>query len=174
MTIASLILSRLWFNIYISSSATHIAHYGILYWKDGQQKPVRWGEGEEGECFLLTAAHSLPSFTLQPKQPNFYTGQMHDTLVHHIPSRNNTHRGKSRVLSGVLHNRSYKRWIFGFFKFLLCTVFNTASSAAPQIPLCRRIPGSNSGLLRLRHWQSDALTTKLNLIHHARSHPLLG
>jgi hypothetical protein len=35
--------------------------------------------------------HSLPPFTLQPKQPKFYTGQMHDTLVHPIPSRQIIH-----------------------------------------------------------------------------------
>ncbi len=62
-------------------------------------------------------------------------------------------------------NQGWHRNNFFCVFLFSCTIFDTASSAAPQIPLCRRMLGSNPGQLRLRHWLSDALTTWLDLIH---------
>jgi hypothetical protein len=75
-----------------------------------------------------------------------------------VARRDDVERGTPRILSPKHGN------IFSLNIFLGGTKFSTASSAAPQIPLCRRMP--NPGPLQLVHWQSDALTNRLDLIRH--------
>ncbi len=82
------------------------------------------------------------------------------------PSRLCPNQHKSPFSSLCSKTFSFWSGIFLDF-FFLCTILNTASSAAPQIPLCWRMLGSNPWQLRLRHLLSDALhiTTRVDLIH---------
>jgi hypothetical protein len=67
------------------------------------------------------------------------------------------------IISRNIYRMGTLKVIMMDFLDFLSTLLNTASSAAPQIPLCRKMLGlgSNPGLLRLRHWQSDDLTNRL-------------
>ncbi len=86
----------------------------------------------------------------------------------------------SFLLTQVFWDPSWKPWFvrtesdkeqrdFLDFLYIFYMYFIQHCSSPAQLPLCRRMLGSNPGLLRLRHWQSDALASPdhsaIDLIH---------
>jgi hypothetical protein len=69
-------------------------------------------------------------------------------------------RGALHQLHHLLRLQKIAKKKFYFLFFI--PLFNTVSSAAR---LCESTLVSHPGQLRLRHWLSDALTTRLDLIH---------
>ena len=64
---------------------------------------------------------------------------------------------KSANCFSVLEERGLLFCLVNMKETFLCTIFNTVSSAAPHILLCRRILRPNSGMLQLQHWQEDSI-----------------
>ncbi len=131
----------------IRNTASYICPVSML-WRQAYNFPLysRWSRTSSQVRWRATGSSTSPTISRRWRPCTGSTARSCHTPSHQPGTGNILY-----VLMATL-----KGDFLGFLLFLY-----DIQHSAPTIPLCRRMLGSNPGQLRLRHWLSDALTTRL-------------